>query len=288
MTGKETNLLASFWTIAGDTHPDDAEWISPDSLAIRAEAASRAGWKGLGLSLDDCRYSVKKYGVPGVQRILDDNGLEFLELEILMDWYTTDSRRQASDRARQEFLEFGGELGMCNLKVGVSHLDVDPTNHSQMADEFAKLCEDFGTINATVGLEFMPFCKIASLADALPIVNGADRQNGGLIIDIWHVVRSGTTNEEVAAVPAHLIKGIELNDSGTTPIGTLTNDSTFHRTQCGEGKFDISSFISAAETAGFHKKYWGVEILSEYLRKAPVDLRAKHVFDTTIAQFSGK
>jgi len=55
MTGKNTKLLAAFWTIAGDTNPDDAEWISPDSLAVRAEAASNAGWKGIGLSLDDCR-----------------------------------------------------------------------------------------------------------------------------------------------------------------------------------------------------------------------------------------
>ncbi|MFM0502962.1 sugar phosphate isomerase/epimerase family protein [Paraburkholderia caffeinilytica] len=286
MNGKDTNLLAAFWTIAGDTHPNDSEWISPDSLQMRAEAASKAGWKGIGLSLDDCRYSVQKYGPPGVQHILTDNGLEFFELEILMDWYTTDGRREASDRARREFLEFGSELGMCNLKVGVSHLDLTPTNHNQMADEFAKLCEDFGTINATVGLEFMPFCKVASLADALPIVRGANQENGGLIIDIWHVVRSGTTYEDVAAVPANLIKGIELNDANASAIGTLMNDSTYHRKACGEGEFNCPSFINAAKKAGFHQNYWGVEILSDFLRKAPVDVRAKHVFDTTIAQFN--
>jgi sugar phosphate isomerase/epimerase len=286
MTGKDTNLLAAFWTIAGDTHPNDAEWISPDSLAMRAEAASKAGWKGIGLSLDDCRFSVQKYGAPGVRRILKDNGLEFFELEILMDWYTTDGRREASDRARREFLEFGGELGMCNLKVGVSHLDLTPTNHNQMADEFAMLCEDFGTIDATVGLEFMPFCKVASLADALPIVQGANRENGGLIIDIWHVVRSGTTYEDVAAVPANLINGVELNDANTSATGTLMNDSTYHRKACGEGEFKCPSFIDSVKKAGFHQKYWGVEILSDFLRKAPVEVRAKHVFDTTIAQFS--
>ncbi len=285
MTGKETNLLAAFWTIAGDTHPDDAEWISPDSLEVRAEAASKAGWKGIGLSLDDCRYSIQKYGIPGVRSILKDNGLEFFELEILMDWYTTDGRREASDRARREFLEFGGELGMCNLKVGVSHLDLTPTNHNQMAQEFAKLCEDFATINASVGLEFMPFCKVASLADALPIVQGADKENGGVVIDIWHVVRSGTTFDEVAAVPAHLIKGIELNDANADKIGTLMDDSTYHRKSCGEGEFDCAEFIKAVRKAGFHQRYWGVEILSDFLRKAPVDVRAKHVFDATIAQF---
>ncbi|WP_158933907.1 sugar phosphate isomerase/epimerase [Burkholderia sp. S171] len=286
MTGKDTKLLAAFWTIAGDTNPDDAEWISPDSLAVRAEAASNAGWKGIGLSLDDCRYSVQKYGATGVRRILKDNGLEFFELEILMDWYTTDDRRKASDRARREFLEFGGELGMCNLKVGVSHLDLSPTNHSQMADEFGKLCDDFGTINATVGLEFMPFCKVASLADALPIVQGSNRENGGLIIDIWHVVRSGTRYEDVAAVPANLIKGVELNDANASAIGTLMHDSVYHRKACGEGEFNCPSFIDAVKAAGFHQKYWGVEILSDFLRKASVDVRAKHAFDTTIAQFN--
>jgi sugar phosphate isomerase/epimerase len=285
MTAIDTKLLAAFWTIAGDTSPDDAEWISPDSLAVRAEAASKAGWKGIGLSLDDCRYSVQKYGASGVRRILQDNGLDFFELEILMDWYTNDGRREASDRARREFLEFGGELGMCNLKVGVSHLDLAPTNHSQMADEFAKLCDDFSTIDATVGLEFMPFCKVASLADALPIVQEADRENGGLVIDIWHVVRSGTTYEEVSAVPARFIKGVELNDAGASAVGTLMHDSVYHRKACGEGEFDCASFVKAVQTAGFHQKYWGVEILSDFLRKAPVEVRAKHVYDRTMTQF---
>jgi sugar phosphate isomerase/epimerase len=155
-----------------------------------------------------------------------------------------------------------------------------------MADEFAMLCDDFGTIDATVGLEFMPFCKVASLADAMPIVQGANRENGGLIIDIWHVVRSGTTYEEVAAVPATLIKGVELNDAHTNAIGTLMNDSTYHRLACGEGEFKCPSFIDAVKKAGFHQKYWGVEILSDFLRKAPIELRARHAFDTTLAQFA--
>lgn len=43
-------LLAAYWTLAGDRRPFDPQGvISPFPFAERVEAAAAAGWKGIGL-----------------------------------------------------------------------------------------------------------------------------------------------------------------------------------------------------------------------------------------------
>ncbi len=37
----------------------------------------------------------------------------------------------------------------------------------------------------------MPFANIHTLAGALELVQGANASNGGIIIDLWHVVKLG-------------------------------------------------------------------------------------------------
>ncbi|MFP3740088.1 sugar phosphate isomerase/epimerase, partial [Burkholderia sp. SIMBA_019] len=83
MSTKEIELLAAYWTLAGDVYPCASTEISPFPLRDRAEAASQAGWRGLGLILDDAEHSVEKYGLSGVKKILEDTGMKYFELEIL-------------------------------------------------------------------------------------------------------------------------------------------------------------------------------------------------------------
>ena len=46
---RQIELLASYWTIAGDRYPGGPTEVSPFSLRERCEAASAAGYTGLGL-----------------------------------------------------------------------------------------------------------------------------------------------------------------------------------------------------------------------------------------------
>jgi sugar phosphate isomerase/epimerase len=286
MSAKEVDLLAAYWTLAGDVYPCAATEISPFPLRDRAEAAARAGWKGIGLILDDLEYSIEKYGLSGVKEILEDTGMKYFELEILMDWYLDGEARVKSDSCRQRVIELGGELGMRNLKIGANPFDKSPVDFARMTDEFAKLCAEVATVGATVAIEFMPFSRIRNIADALTIVEGAGQSNGGLMVDHWHVARGGSPYSEVAQIPARFIKGVELDDVGAQVKGTLFDDSTFNRQLCGEGAGDCPAFIDALQQAGCTLPYYGVELISETHRKFPLDEMAKRAFDTTIAQFS--
>ena len=67
-------------------------------------------------------------------------------------------------------------------------------------------------------------------------------------------------------------------------VGLLWQDTIYRRKLPGEGAFDVPGFIEAIDSTGF-KGSWGVEILSDTLRKLPVREMAKRAFDATAAQF---
>lgn len=286
MNARHKELLAAYWTLAGDVYPGAPTEISPYPLRDRAEAASRAGWRGIGLILDDLEHSVGQYGISGVKRILEDTGMKYFELEILMDWYLDGEARTRSDRFRHRAIELGAELGMRNLKIGASPFDESPADFPRMTDAFAKLCEDVAAVGATVAIEFMPFSVIRNIGDALKIAQEANQPNGGLMVDHWHVARFGSPYSEVASIPARFIKGVELDDVGAQIRGTLLDDSTFNRQLCGEGAADCRAFVDALEQAGCDLPYYGVELISEPFRKLPLAQMAKRAYETTIAQFS--
>ena len=120
-----------------------------------------------------------------------------------------------------------------------------------------------------IGLEFLPWSNIKTVHDGLKLVHDADTTTGGLLIDIWHTERAHTPPGDLATVPLHYIVGVELNDADAEPIGTLFEDTIYRRRLCGEGAFDLSDFIAALRTAGWHGP-WGVEILSTQHRGTPL------------------
>jgi sugar phosphate isomerase/epimerase len=285
MMQKNVDLLAAYWTIAGDVYPCSPTEVSPFPLEARAEAAAKAGWKGLGLILDDLKATIARVGVAGVRNILADHDMRHFELEILVDWYKEGELRAASDRFRRDVIELGAQLGMRNLKIGASFADPGPADFPRMAAEFAKLCEEVAQAGATVSLEFMPFSIVRSIDDGLAIVQAADQPNGGLTVDTWHVVRSGDPFNRIATIPARFIKSVELDDADEQVVGTLFEDTRFNRRLCGEGAYDTVAFIDAVQQAGFNGPYYGVEMISSAHRMLPLEEMARRAYDTTIAQF---
>lgn len=212
--------------------------------------------------------------------------MKYFELEILVDWYRKDETRAISDRNRRDFIEVGSQLGMRNLKIGASHLDEATPNLELVAEEFGRLCDDVAQVGANVSLEFMPFSSISTLQQARTIVESANRPNGGLMLDIWHVARSGAPFSDIESIPARFITGVELDDANTQVVGTLFEDTRFQRQLCGEGDLDCPAFIDSIQKAGFAVPYYGVELISETFRKLPLEEMATRAYETTMAQFT--
>jgi sugar phosphate isomerase/epimerase len=280
---RKIELLASFWTIAGDCYPMGPSEIATFPLRDRVEAAAEAGYTGMGFVHQDLMHNASLIGWRGIKRLLDDHGIVHVEVEFLGDWFETDEKRVASDRVRKELLEAAHGLGARDMKVA-GKMWSEECDVNLMADAFGELCVEARASNTDVAIEILPVTNIRTLETGLAIVTQADQPNGGLCLDVWHFARGGISFDTLREVPTRYVKSVEIDDAATDLKGSVWEDTLFHRLYPGEGSFDIPSFIDAIGATGFGGAY-GVEIISEAKRKLPLRQQAKQSFEAAMNQF---
>lgn len=257
-------------------------FVSPFPLRDRAEAVVKAGYAGIGLYIDDLEHNLSLHGYDGVRSILADAGVEYLELEVLTDWYADGERRAASDRNRAIFLEAAEKLGAFQIKVvgdmtgGEWPLDV-------MVESFAQITHEARDAGTRAVIEIYPGSNIRDLAPAIAMA-AAGHPDSGLLLDIWHLTRGNIPYADIATIPPGLIKYIELNDAKSELVGTIPEDTMFRRELPGDGDFDIAEFISEVRKTGYDGLY-GVEILSDAHRARSVEDAARLSYEATARQF---
>ncbi|MBZ5598507.1 MAG: sugar phosphate isomerase/epimerase [Acidobacteriia bacterium] len=276
-------LLASYWTISGGALPHTDREYSPFDFKDRVEAVARAGFKGFGLWHADLDHILERRTLREMKQIFDDNGIKHIELEFLTDWFLDGERKKQSDLRKKSLLAAAEALGAHHVKVG----DFFREKYSmpQLIDSFAALCADGARHGTKISFELMPFSMLTTLKDSLTMVEGAGAANGGISFDLWHIVKLGIPYEEVARVPLQYIVSVELNDGTFQAPWDLHEDTVNHRRFCGEGEFNVRGFIAQLLKAGYNGP-WGIEVLSEKLRKMPLEEVTARAFNTTIAQFS--
>jgi sugar phosphate isomerase/epimerase len=140
-----------------------------------------------------------------------------------------------------------------------------------------------GEIGARLGLEFLPWTNIADLWSGVRFIEAAGHPNGGLVIDVWHMDRSGSLADDLLKVQVDYVSGVELNDADSVVVGGLYEDTIDRRRYCGEGTFELPAFISALRRIGWTGP-WGVEILSTQHRRTRVELALEKAYETARQQ----
>jgi sugar phosphate isomerase/epimerase len=278
---KNVELLASYWTISCGIPHTDREY-SPFDLRERVESAARAGFKGFGIWHSDLEHVLKTCSIRDIKQILDDNGITHIELEFLTDWFLEGERKKQSDIRRKLLLDAAEALRAHHVKVGDFFQEKAPM--PRLIESFASLCAEAAERGTKIGFELMPFAMIDSLEDSLKLVEGAGAANGGICLDTWHIVKLKIPFDQVRRVPLQYITSVELNDGTFACPWSLHEDTVNHRRFCGEGEFDVPGFIEAVQNAGYEGP-WGIEVLSEELRKWPLEQLTTESFRTTMTQF---
>ena len=281
---RKIELLAGFWTLAGDCYAMGPSEVSTFPLRDRVEAAASVGYTGIGLAHQDLVFNAKTIGYAEMRRMFNDHGIVHVEVEYLGDWFASGEKRNASDHIRKDLLEAAQALGARDLKCAgemwSEHCDV-----LKMGDAFAELCIDAKKAGASVAMEIMPMTNVRSLEIAKAIVDHAGQANGGLCLDIWHFTRGEIEYAKITDLPQNLIKSVELDDAAAEIHGSLWNDTLFHRLYPGEGSFDCPAFVDAIEQAGY-RSFYGVEVINQAYRKLPLREQAERSFKGAMSQFS--
>ncbi len=278
---KEVELLASYWTISAGLPHTDREYSLFD-FKDRVEAAAKAGFKGFGLWHADLDHILQRRDLREIKRILDNNGIEYVELEFLTDWFLRGERKKQSDIQKQKLFTAAEALQAIHVKVG--DFFHEQFEMPSLIESFALLCEEAAEYGTRIGFELMPFSMVDTLKDSLTMIEGAGAGNGGLVFDLWHIVKLGIPYEEIARMPPQLLISVELNDGTFEAPWSLHEDTINHRRLCGAGEFNIRGFIECVQQLGYEGP-WGIEVLSEELRQWSLEELTTRSFETTMDQF---
>lgn len=272
-------LLGSFWTLAVGADPlGDARCLH--EFGRRAELAAKAGFTGMGFWHTDLQYIRERHSFGEMSRILRDNGIVQIEVEWLLDWFSTGERRRASDQIRALLLEAAETLSARHIKIG--DLGNDCADIPKMTEEFGQLCREARERGTKVLFEMLPaqFSRAPSLEQALAVSRGAGEKNGGVMLDNLHVQRTGTTFSQIENVAREIPLGVEIND-GMLAVPRKFQDSVVNRRLLpGDGEFDIEGFLHAVWNQGYDGPI-GVEVLNEYIRKWPLETAATEGYAKT-------
>ena len=111
-------LIAAGWTTAGAAKTMTDDDRSPVDIRTRVEVAGRAGFRGFGLAHLDLLDVEHGIGFKAFRSLLDDNGIEYFEIEFLMDWFASGERRAESDKIRHGMLRAAEAVGARHIKAG--------------------------------------------------------------------------------------------------------------------------------------------------------------------------
>lgn len=274
-------LIASCWVTAGAVSPLDEDQRSPVPFATRVAIAAEAGFTGFGITHADIVALGESIGLDEARDILLESGIQFVELEMLMDWFTAGSLREHSDRIRRDLLHAAHTLPVRHIKVGSNYHSMDwPVD--DMARELKLLSGQAADVGARIALEPQAMANIRSPQDAMDVVQRADHPAAGILLDIWHTERIGVPMDDIRRISPEVIVSVELSDAPASIEGTLLEDTVNGRLLCGEGTFRVAAFIDAVRGTGYRGP-WGAEILSRTWRTAPVEDTVRAAFQTTRA-----
>lgn len=219
--------------------------------------------------------SIRRHGVSHVRSLLDGHGIVDVEVEGIDAWWMDEPRNNYEARS---ILDAAGAIGARHIKLNPDHQN-RAWDSELWAARLAAFADLAGDVQARVGLEFLPWSNIHNLRSGVHLVKAACHPNAGLVIDVWHMERSRSSTLELLELPLSLISGVELNDAAAQPLGDLYSDTINDRRYCGDGDFDLKSFIDAIRTTGWRGP-WGVEILSHEHRHAEVSVALTRAYQT--------
>ncbi|OHV39175.1 sugar phosphate isomerase/epimerase family protein [Pseudofrankia saprophytica] len=127
----------------------------------------------------------------------------------------------------------------------VNTVTFDP-DLNRSVDQFGVLAELAAEAGMETSLEFAPGLTIADLPTALDAVRAVGRPDFRLLIDTMHLVRSGSSPAEVAAIDPDLIGYIQLSDAPLVPtIPNYMEEACFERMVPGTGDLPLLDILDA-------------------------------------------
>jgi sugar phosphate isomerase/epimerase len=217
----------------------------------KIRAARLAGFGQLSLHPHETRDTIKGGLRPGdMLEIAAENGVAITRLDPLSNWNPRwlPTNMDASyidnfDIGAAEFFELCGQLGIryCSLNATFAE---DVYAAEEVVGHYAATCDLAARHDVTCDLENLPMWGVKTLRQAWSVVSAAGRPNAGIVFDILHYVRSGSTPDMITEIPGDRIHCVQLNDGPLRlPAGVTLEENCFDRGWPGTGEFGLIEIV---------------------------------------------
>ncbi|HEX3637808.1 MAG TPA: sugar phosphate isomerase/epimerase [Paraburkholderia sp.] len=221
--------------------PLTAIQLTPPELVA---AASRTGYDAVSLRLSPFRAGEAQHPMFDdspmlleTEARLRDTGLEVLDIEVML----LTPERDVQDFKR--VFETATRLGARNALTLI-----DIADRPLAVEKFGQLCELAAHFGISCALEFAAWLGVGSIQTANAIVSEAGQTNGAMLLDPFHLIRSGGKVSDIAAVEPARIRYAQFCDaSGKAPDTTagISEEARYDRLLPGEGGLPLREFVAA-------------------------------------------
>lgn len=257
--------------------------VSHIPLLERLTPAREAGFAAVSIMPADV-WTLEQGGMTAeeIKARVADAGLQVAEVDCIGCWLPSHHTAPLDARYRElltalspeHVIDTAARIGARSVVV-IEMMDVRPSL-DEAAQAFARVCDLAAEHGLTAHIEFLPFGGIPDLASAWAIVQAAGRANGGLTVDSWHLFRSGSTLNELAAIPGDRIMTVQVNDAPQASGRDVFEETMAGRLLPGEGSFDLTGLIRTLDRIGCTAPI-GVEVMSLDTLNQPIAVTA-HTF----------
>jgi sugar phosphate isomerase/epimerase len=242
----------------------------------RVAAAAAAGFAGIGLYIGEFQR-LQREGLAGgwLDEILDRHGMCIAEIEVVRGWAQNGDAHDACLAMEASAWEMADRFGCRYLQaIGPYDGTIDEAGRA-----YGALCDRAAEHGLVVGLEFLPFTNIVNAADALHMVEVANRPNGGVCVDIWHHIRGANDLALVRAIPAEIVMGVQMSDGTLAPENPdYLQDCLRNRVAPGSGEFGAMDFVRTLIDMGVNVP-WGMEVCNDSVWGQPALAHVQAIAD---------
>ncbi len=252
--------------------------LSFDQLESSLVATADAGYTGI---------SVWPFtlGMAGVDVAWLADRLQELQLthpvaEAAFGWLNPDRDAAAAEMANLS--EYANAMGSRELVAVTMESTLPP-----MADVvtcFRTLCQSAADSGLKVSMEFLPWTGIPDLATAWEIIERADCDNSGIMVDTWHWFRQpgGPNPDLLRQIPAEVLRVVQLCDAAAELPSDMdiATETMTARLLPGDGAVDFAEVLGIIAGSGA-TPIWFPEVFSSTLAAAGPQAMAPQVLAAT-------
>jgi len=220
-----------------------------DALARQVDATAAAGFAGLSLWALHHAAAVGAGHAPEALRAqVRAAGLSVPVVEAILPWEAPDEASALA--AAEPVFSLAAEYG-ARYVVSVA-MGADLPALDAVTARYRAVCDAAAAHELQLLIEFLPWSGIPDLATAWRVVESADRDNAGILLDTWHWQRQpgGPAVDVLRGIPGERIPVLQVCDCAAEPDGDPLTECTTKRLLPGEGAVDFAELFGVLREIG--------------------------------------